>query len=153
VIASDGPARHDLERQTADLGLAEVVDFIGWVESADIPAILNSATIVVIPSRAVEGFGLVAMEAAMMGRPVVATRSGGLPEVVIDGQTGVIVDREDRGALAAAIARLLDRPALATEMGQAAQDRAQARFAWGRHVDAFEALYRQLDRLCLTNQS
>ncbi len=145
IIASDGPARHDLEQQAAKLGLTQVVDFIGWVEFAKIPALLNSATMVLIPSRVIEGFGLVAMEAAMMGRPVVATRSGGLPEVVIDGQTGLIVEREDSAALADAIASLLDHPDVATEMGRAARNRAQAAFGWERHVDAFEALYRRLD--------
>lgn len=68
IIASDGPARPDLELQTAKLGLTQVVDFTGWVEFAKIPALLNSATVVLIPSRVIEGFGLVAMEAAMMGR-------------------------------------------------------------------------------------
>jgi glycogen(starch) synthase len=144
IIASDGPARADLERQAAELGLTQAVDFIGWVESAKIPALLNSATVVLIPSRVIEGFGLVAMEAAMMGRPVVASRSGGLPEVVIHGQTGLIVDRDDSNALATAIAYLLDRPNVAAQMGQAARKRALTKFGWEPHVDAFEALYRRL---------
>jgi glycogen(starch) synthase len=143
IIASDGPARADLERQAADLGLTQVVDFIGWVEFAKIPALLNSATVVLIPSRVIEGFALVAMEAAMMGRPVVATRSGGLSEVVIDGQTGLIVETENSDALAAAIAHLLDHADVAAQMGQAARNRAEATFGWERHVNAFEALYRR----------
>jgi glycogen(starch) synthase len=144
IIASDGPARPDLERQAVRLGLIQRVDFIGWVESAQIPAVLNSATLVLIPSRVIEGFGLVAMEAAMMGRPVVAARSGGLPEVVIDGETGLIVERENSDALAAAIASLLEHPEVTAQMGRAARDRAQAAFSWERHVDAFDALYRRL---------
>jgi glycogen(starch) synthase len=144
VIASDGPARQDLERQTAELGLTGIVDFIGWVESAEIPALLNSATVVLIPSRVIEGFGLVAMEAAVMGRPVVATRSGGLPEVVIDGQTGLIVEKEDSAALAAAITYLLDHPDVAERMGDAARERAQTEFGLERHVNAYEMLYKRL---------
>ena len=144
IIASDGPARPDLERQAANLGLTQAVDFIGWVESSRIPALLNSATMVLIPSRVIEGFGLVAMEAATMGRPVVATRSGGLPEVVIDRQTGLIVEPEDSRTLAAAIAHLLDHPDVAAEMGKAARNRARATFGWDRHVDAFDGLYRRL---------
>jgi glycogen(starch) synthase len=144
VIASDGPARPDLERQTAELGLNGAVDFIGWVEAAEIPALINSATLVLMPSRVIEGFGLVAMEAAMMGRPVVATRSGGLPEVVIDGETGLIVEKEDSDGLAAAITYLLDHRDLAVDMGHAARTRAQAIFGWERHVDAFDSLYRRL---------
>jgi glycogen(starch) synthase len=144
IIASDGPARPDLERQTAELGLTGAVDFIGWVEAAGIPALLNSATLVLMPSRVIEGFGLVAMEAAMMGRPVVATRSGGLPEVVIDGKTGLIVDKEDSDGLAAAVSYLLDHRDVAVKMGHAARTRAQAMFGWERHVDAFDSLYRRL---------
>jgi glycogen synthase len=144
IIASDGPARPDLERQTAELALSDVVEFIGWVESDKLPALLNSATMVVMPSRVVEGFGLVAMEAAMMGRPVVATRSGGLSEVVVHGETGLLVERENSAAFAGAIAYLLDHPDIAVKMGQAAQSRAREMFSWNRHVDAFDALYQQL---------
>jgi glycosyltransferase involved in cell wall biosynthesis len=133
-----------LERHAAGLGLTQRVDFLGWVESAQIPAVLNSATLVLTPSRVIEGFGLVAMEAAMMGRPVVATRSGGLSEAVIDGETGLIVGKENSDALAAAIASLLDHPEVAAQMGRAARDRAQACFGWERHVNAFDALYRRL---------
>jgi glycogen(starch) synthase len=144
IIASDGPARPALERQAAELGLTGVVDFIGWVESDRMPALLNSATMVVMPSRVIEGFGFVAMEAAMMGRPVVATRSGGLTEAVVEGETGLLVERENSAALADAIASLLDRPEVARKMGQAAQTRARAMFKSEQHVDAFDALYRQL---------
>ena len=144
IIASDGPARPALERQAAELGLADVVDFIGWVESNRMPALLNAATMVVMPSRVIEGFGFVAMEAAMMGRPVVATRSGGLSEVVTDGRTGLLVERENSQALADAIVYLLDHQDVATKMGQAAQSRAREKFGWKNHVDDFDALYQQL---------
>lgn len=145
IIASDGPARPALKRQAAELGLADVVDFIGWVESNKMPDLLNSATMVVMPSRVVEGFGFVAMEAAMMGRPVVATRSGGLTEVVVDGQTGLLVDRGNSAAFADAIAYILDHPEVAKTMGQTARARALATFRWEQHIDAFDALYRQLN--------
>ncbi len=144
IIASDGPARPHLERQARELGLADAVDFIGWVESNKMPALFNSATIVVMPSRVTEGFGFVAMEAAMIGRPVVATRSGGLVEVVIDGATGLLVEREDSHALASAIAYLLDHPDIAREMGRIARARALATFSWEQHVNAFDDLYGQL---------
>ena len=144
IIASDGPARSALEQQAAELGITGVVDFTGWVESDRMPALFNSATMVVMPSRVMEGFGFVAMEAAMMGRPVVATRSGGLTEAVIEGETGLLVERENSDALADAIASILDRPEVARKMGQAAQTRSRAMFKSEQHVDAFDALYRQL---------
>ena len=146
IMASDGPARPALEQQAADLGIARFVDFIGWVEFDRIPALLNSATVVLMPSRVIEGFGLVALEAAVMGRPVVASRIGGLSEVVVDGETGRLVETGDISALAEAITSLLDHPDRAARMGQAARSRAQTMFSWKHHVDAFDALYDRLNR-------
>ena len=145
VIAGDGPARPELERQAAALGLADRVAFIGWVAPAQVPALLNTATVVVMPSRS-EGFGLVALEAALMARPVVATRVGGLPEVVVHEQTGLLVEPDDFAALAAALASLLAHPAVAARLGRAARERAQAVFIWDRCVDAYDTLYRTLTK-------
>lgn len=144
AIAGVGPARPVLERQVGELSLTDRVDFLGWIEFENMPALFNSATIVLMPSRMVEGFGLVALEAALMARPVVATRVGGLPEVIADGQTGVLVERDDSHALAEAISHLLDHPEVATRMGEAARRRAQELFSSKRHVDAFDAVYRCL---------
>ena len=143
VIAGDGPARPDLERQAAALGLAERVSFVGWVVPERVPALLNTATVVVMPSRR-EGFGLVALEAALMARPVVATRVGGLPEVVAHDQTGLLVAPDDSHALAEAIAWLLAHPERAAEIGQVARRRALEIFNWERCVDAYDALYRKV---------
>src|SRR5207245_2326012 len=77
VIAGDGPARPELEQQVAELKLQAVVEFIGWLEPARVPALINTATLVVMPSR-FEGLPLVALEAALMARPIVATRVDGL---------------------------------------------------------------------------
>lgn len=145
IIAGGGPARSELEQQAAALGVAHAVDFMGWVEPDTVPALMNTATVVVIPSRQ-EAFGLVALEAALMARPVVATRVGGLPEVVMHQQHGLLVEKENGTALAEAIAFLLDHPETALRMGQAARHRAQQVFSFERHVDAYDALYRQLIR-------
>jgi glycogen(starch) synthase len=144
VIAGDGPARRDLETQAVELGVSRLIDFVGWVSPERIPALMDRATLVVMPSRWEEAFGLVALEAALMARPVVATRVGGLPEVVAHGQTGLLVEKEDPPAMADAIACLLDDPESAANMGKAARLRAQDMFSLKRHVDAYDALYRQL---------
>jgi len=143
LIAGDGPARADLEQQTVKLGLTEVVNFIGWVPPEKVPALINTATVVILPSRQ-EGLPLVALEAAFMARPVVATRVGGLPEVVRHQQTGLLVEKEDSGGLAEALSFLLRYPEAATQMGQAAQRRVQGVFSWQHCVDAYDALYQKL---------
>jgi glycogen(starch) synthase len=144
TIVGDGPARGQLERQALALGLGKTVTFAGWVDPGQIPAFMKSATIVVMPSRWEEAFGLVALEAALMGRPVVATRVGGLPEVVVDRETGLIVQKDDSEALADAIASLLDQAQQAMAMGNAGRLRAQQIFSLQRYVDAYDALYRTL---------
>src|SRR5262249_26205653 len=133
IIAGDGEERSKLEHQIRRLGLATRVELTGAIAPDEVPALLNTVTAVLIPSRQ-EPFGLVALEAALMARPVVATRVGGLPEVVRHEQTGLLVKPEDPGALAAALAHLLDHPDTASRMGQAARRRAQEVFSLERCV-------------------
>jgi len=143
VIAGDGPARAALEQQAAGLRLTHAVDFIGWVAPDKVPELMNTATIVIMPSRW-EGLPIVALQATVMARPIVATSVGGLPEVVVHQQTGLLVEQEDSEALADAIAFLLDHPEAATTMGGAGRLRAQRLFSLERHVDSYDALYRTL---------
>jgi glycogen(starch) synthase len=143
MVAGDGSARLDLEQQAAQLEIGHHVDFLGWVEPEDVPALINTSTLVVMPSRQ-ESLPLVALEAALMGRPLVATRVGGLPEVVAHEQTGLLVNTEDSRALADAVELLLRRPAMAIQMGLNARSRAQQLFSWQKHVDGYDALYKKL---------
>jgi len=144
VFASDGPERHALEEQARRLGIEQAVQFAGWLSEPQLRALVDSAAAVIVPSRWREGFGLVALEAALRARPVIAARVGGLPEVVADGITGLLVDKEDSDALAAAIDRLLSQPGLAAHLGQAARARALRVFDFDTHVTAYEELYHQL---------
>jgi glycogen synthase len=143
VIAGDGPERAELERQAARLGLESSVDFVGWVRPDDVAALMNTATIVVIPSRN-EGLPNVAKEAALLARPIVATDVGGIPEAVVHGETGLLVGKEDSRALATTINRLLERPEAAAAMGQAGRLRAQQLFSLEPYIDAYDVLYRRL---------
>lgn len=143
IIAGGGPDRPQLERQAAELGLKDVVEFIGWVAPDKVPGLINTATIVLMPSRW-EGLPSVALQASMMARPVVATPVGGLSEVIIHLETGLMVAPEDPAGLAKAIAFLLDHPELAVAMGHAGRRRVQHVFSWQRCVDAYDALYRKL---------
>jgi glycogen(starch) synthase len=143
IVAGDGPERAALTKQAAEMGVKDVVDFLGWVAPEQVPALINTATMVVMPSR-LESLPLTALQAAHMARPVVGARVGGLPEVVADQQTGLLVEKENSQALANAIASLLEHPETAKQMGQAAQERAQKKFDWERHVNAYDRLYRKL---------
>jgi glycogen synthase len=144
TIVGDGPARVQLQQQAIELGLGKAVTFVGWVDPGQISSFMKSATIVIMPSRWEEAFGLVALEAALMARPVVATRVGGLPEVVVDGETGLLVQKDDSGALAGAVAFLLDHPEQAMSMGNAGRLRAKEVFSLTRYVDDYDTLYRRL---------
>lgn len=146
VIAGDGAERLALVERAAALGLADAVELPGWVEPDAVPGLLARAALVVVPSRWREAFGLVALQAALAARPVVATRVGGLAEVVADGETGVLVPNEDVDALADAIVRVLADPDEARATGERARERALARFSWQAHLDAYDALYARLAR-------
>jgi glycogen(starch) synthase len=143
IVAGDGPERPNLERQVAELGLADIIDFVGWVSPDKVLALINTSTLVLMPSRW-EGLPSVVLQAAMMARPVVATRVSGLSEVVVHKDTGLLIEPEDGNALAEAIVWLFDHPESATRMGQAARQRVQELFSWEDCVQAYDALYRKL---------
>lgn len=143
IVAGDGPERAILARQVTDLSLDRAVAFVGWIEPREIPALINQTTLVLMPSRR-EGLPNVAIEAGSFGRPVIATRVGGLPEIVQNGETGLIVDPEDAEGLARGILQLLDHPDLAKQMGIAARRRVEEQFNWHECELAYEALYKTL---------
>ena len=143
-IAGDGAARGELEQCAKTLGVAQHVDFLGWVHPREVLSLINESTMLLMPSRVPEGFGLVALQAAQMARPVIATRVGGVAEVVADGETGILVAPEDAPALANAVMQLLDDPDLMSRMGDAARQRAGACFSMERYVDGYEALLRRV---------
>jgi len=143
IVAGDGPERQELETLAANLGVCSYVRFTGWVERKETAGLINSATIVAMPSRT-EGLPLVALEASIMGRPIVATHVGGLPEIVLDGVTGRLVDGEKPRDVAAAVCALLADAEHTVEMGDAARARASERFRWEDRVGAYDALYRRL---------
>ncbi len=143
-LAGDGPARPELEALARRLGVDDGVELLGWVAPDRLPDVLAGASVVVMPSRWEEAFGLVALQAAQVGRPVVASDVGGVSEVVTDGVTGTLVPAEDADALARAVLDLLDDPAEAARRGDAARAGARTRFAFGRYVDEHVALYDEL---------
>jgi glycosyltransferase involved in cell wall biosynthesis len=143
VLAGDGFERPELVRLADQLGISPDVTFLGWVPNTDLPPYYRAAAVSVIPSLE-EGFGIPAAEAMGCEIPVVASDAGGLPEVVENGVTGLVVPRGDAGALAQAIRSLLTNPQRRREMGQAGRARALRLFDWDRSAEQFEQIYREV---------
>jgi glycogen synthase len=138
-----GGDQEALRRHAARLGVAERVRLLGVIAHDEVRAEIERASVVLVPSRSIEGFSMVALEAAHCARPVVATRTGGLAETVEDGVTGVLVTPDDPAELAAAIGVLLTEPARAAALAARARHRA-ARFDVETCADAYAAIYRTL---------
>ncbi len=143
VLAGDGFERPELARLAAELGIASDVTFLGWVPNVELPQYYRAAAVSVIPSLE-EGFGIPAAEAMGCEVAVVASDAGGLPEVVENGVTGIVVPRGDAKALAQAIGSLLADPQRRRVMGQAGRERALRLFDWDRSAQQFEEIYREV---------
>jgi phosphatidyl-myo-inositol dimannoside synthase len=135
LVVGDGSLRPKLERLAADQGVADAVRFLGAVSDADRDAALDRAHVFAMPSRLPpggvggEGFGIVYLEAAAHGLPVVAGNVAGALDAVVHGETGLLVDPESPPAVAEAISDLLADPDRARAVGEAGATRAQG-FAW-----------------------
>ena len=140
ILIGDGEKRAEYETLAQELGISDRVRFTGWRE--DVGDLLEALDLFVFPSRN-EGMGRAAVEAMAAGLAVVAARTGGLPEVVRDGETGLLVPPDDADALAAAIARLLARPEERMAMGEAGRKLAQ-NFGAERMCERLETLYARL---------
>lgn len=142
VLAGDGELELYLGRVARHLGFPDRVQFVGWQTGAALVELYQRARVVVIPSL-YEPFGLVALEAMACGRPVVASRIGGLEEVLGDGVEGYLVELGDHLELARRLARLILDRELRERMGAAARRRATG-FGWNRVAGHTLALYREL---------
>ncbi|BBK31062.1 glycosyltransferase involved in cell wall biosynthesis [Stella humosa] len=138
-LAGEGPERDALTRQAADLGVAARVRFLGWRD--DVAALCGAADIFVCPSRH-EPLGNVVLEAWARGLPMVAASSQGPAGLIEDGRTGLLVPIDDAEALAAAIDRVLEDPALARDLARAGRAQHDAHFSEaavvGRYIEFFQ---------------
>jgi glycosyltransferase involved in cell wall biosynthesis len=141
VIVGDGILRSEMERYAQDLGIHQKVTFTGW--RRDLPRIYADLDLLVVSSDN-EGTPVSAIEAMASGRPVVATRVGGLPDLVHDGETGYLVPAKQPEALAAAMLKLIRNSQRAEQMGRAAQLSVKERFSLNRLVSDTEGLYQDL---------
>jgi glycosyltransferase involved in cell wall biosynthesis len=139
-LAGEGDLRGVLKTQARRRGLAERIHFLG--SRSDVFALMRCADLISLPSR-FEGHPLALLEAMALGKAVVASSVGGVPETVRDGETGLLVPRGDVRALARALAQLRDDGALRTRLGREAAREVRARFHVRFTVAALEDTYRR----------
>jgi glycosyltransferase involved in cell wall biosynthesis len=138
LIVGSGPLERALRAEVEALALAERVEFLGYLE--DVGAAVRQMDILIVPSLS-DAFPLVVLEGMMMELPVVGTRVGGIGEIVLDGETGLLVSPGDSRAIAAACRYLLSHPDAARDMGRRGRQRALAEFHPARFIDRHERLY------------
>jgi len=141
LVGGDGTLREKLEQKARALGLGDSLSFLGFV--AEPEEFLRRIDIFVMPSL-FEGLGVAALEAMAAGKPVVATRVGGLAESMLDGQTGFLVAPRDGGAIADAVAKLVSDPYRARRMGMQGRQRVLERFSLAQMATQNEAYYYEL---------
>jgi glycosyltransferase involved in cell wall biosynthesis len=133
LIVGGGPQEAELRALAQSLGIATRVRWVGPVPHAEVPAWLNRLDVFVAPSR-IESFGVAVLEASACARPVVVSDAGGLPEVVVDGETGLVVPGGGEAALAGALERLAGDAALRRRLGEAGRRHVQRRYEWSACV-------------------
>jgi glycosyltransferase involved in cell wall biosynthesis len=151
TIVGEGPEREALTSLAASLGVSDRIEITGVLSPAAVRERYAAGGIFVMPAVTdwkgeQEGFGMVIVEAMAHGLPVVASRSGGIPDIIRDGENGLLVPERDVAALAAAVTRLLDEEQLAPRLAAAARDDVRHRFAPARIATAFDTVYRRAVR-------
>lgn len=136
LIVGVGPRGKALEQLARDCGVADQVIFAGKVSFDELPAYYNAGTVFAMPARTrgggldVEGLGIVYLEAQACGVPVIAGNSGGAPETVIDGETGVVVNGASADSVATGLLTVLDNPRRASEMGIHGREHVVENWTW-----------------------
>jgi len=141
LVVGEGQRRTHLEALAQQLNIAGSILFLGFRD--DIAAVMRAADAVILPS-ANEGFGYVLAEAMSMGRAVVSTRVSSIPEVIQEGQTGLLVPPGDAEALGEAILDLSRHPEKASKLGQAGQQRVRELFSLERMIDEVEVFFKEV---------
>jgi glycosyltransferase involved in cell wall biosynthesis len=143
MIVGEGVEESALKQLASTLGIAGKVDFTGAVPPEEVYAVINKATMMLLPSR-FEGLPLVALQAARMQRPIISSAVDGLPELVVDRDSGLVLGDNNERELAQAILSLIQDPQKAIGMGKALARRFEERFGFDQCVSRYERLYRQI---------
>lgn len=148
LVIGVGDERQRLEALASISGVDDCVHFLGEVSAAELPRYYAACDVFLLPNRDengdVEGFGIVFLEAAAAGRPSIGGRSGGVPEAVIDGQTGVLVSGTDLDELAAAICDLAGSDRTRRQLGAKGRERACREFDWDRAARQVLAVHQRV---------
>jgi glycosyltransferase involved in cell wall biosynthesis len=147
MLAGDGPEREHLEALAEELGVKSAsgnVEFLGYVDRSRLHGIVSATMCVVMPSIWYENFPYTVLEAFALGKPVVASKIGGLPEMVTDGETGLLFDPGSQEGLNEALSRLVKDPGLAEEMGRKARKRVEREFDSEAHYRRILGVYDSL---------
>jgi phosphatidylinositol alpha-1,6-mannosyltransferase len=150
VIVGTGDEEPALRRLAAECGVAGRVRFEGAVAEAELPEYYAACDVFLLPNRRdgedIEGFGIVFLEAQASARPVIAGRSGGAPEAVAEGETGLLVSGDDDAELAAALETLLSSAELRARLGAAGRERVLREFSWERAAGVVRTLVEEMER-------
>lgn len=142
-IAGDGEEREHLTALASDLGIIGSVQFLPWQTHRQLGERLSQASVCILPSRE-ENYSLAILSAMAVGTPVISTRTGGTPEIITDGKTGLLVKPDSADALVAALRQALTSPAGLARMGREASQEVRKRRTWEQTCDKFETIYREL---------
>ena len=144
VITGDGPQRAEYEQLSQDLGIDSVTTFTGKVPNTEVPNVIRKMTIFAVPSTEdSESFGVAAVEAMACGIPVVVSNVGGLPEVVVNGVTGIVTDKESPDQLSNAFKKLARNDELRASMGQAGVAHVLEHYSWIDNAHYMLELYKK----------
>lgn len=145
-VAGSGPLADDCQRRYAN------VRFVGHLTGDRLEQTIAGSSLVVVPSECHENCPMTVLEAMAHGKPVVGTRIGGIPELIVDGETGLLVEAGDSEALGAAISLLINEPRLRAAMGARARARAEKEFSIDRHNEGLMRIYTSLLDSCKVRQ-
>lgn len=143
VIVGDGIYRSTLEQRVYELGLGECVFFCGELRGEHICEWYDRCDVFILTpyelsNRDTEGFGMVYLEANVFGKPVIGSRCGGVPDAIIDGQTGLFVDQKNSDQIVRAVNRLFDDPTFARELGMNGKKRVEKEFQWSQAAEKYK---------------
>jgi len=142
MVVGSGPESENLKKLSEELNVQEDITFAGRLPNRDIPRVLSELDIFVLSSRSDgESFGVAAVEAGAAGLPCVVTNVGGLPEVVVDRVTGIVVEKENPKLMAKAIIELVENPDMRRKMGSEARSRIVDKYVWNDSIKSMISFY------------